>query len=51
VPKGGDQNVYLVVDDLGRNGRVYPETEVETADLETVMPTCSTAKPHPCGRL
>jgi hypothetical protein len=23
VPKGDDQNVYIVVDDLGRNGRVY----------------------------
>jgi hypothetical protein len=37
VPKGDDQNVYLVVDDLGGNGRVYPETDVETADLETVI--------------
>src|ERR1700722_16173071 len=37
VPKGDDQNVYLVIDDLGRNGRVYPETDVETADLETVI--------------
>jgi hypothetical protein len=37
VPKGDDQNVYLVVDDLGRNGRVYPKTDVETADLETVI--------------
>jgi hypothetical protein len=26
-----------VIDDLGRNGRVYPETDVETADLETVI--------------
>jgi hypothetical protein len=37
VPKGDDQNVYLVVDDFGRNGRVYRETDVETADLETVI--------------
>jgi uncharacterized membrane protein len=37
VPKGDDQNIYLVVDDLGRNGRVYLETDVETADLETVI--------------
>jgi hypothetical protein len=37
VPKGDDQNVYLVVDDLGRNGRVYREADVETADLETVI--------------
>ena len=29
-------NVYLVVDDFGRNGCVYRETDVETADLETV---------------
>ena len=28
VPKGDDQNVYLVVDDFGRNGRVYRETDV-----------------------
>jgi hypothetical protein len=37
VPKGDDQNVYLVVDDFGRNGRVYRETDVEAADLETVI--------------
>jgi hypothetical protein len=37
VPKGDDQNVYLVVDDLGRNGRVYREADVETTDLETVI--------------
>jgi hypothetical protein len=37
VPNGVDQNVYLVVDDFGRNGRVYRETDVETADLETVI--------------
>jgi hypothetical protein len=37
VPKGDDQNVYLVVDDLGRNGRVYREADVELADLETVI--------------
>jgi hypothetical protein len=37
VPNGSDLNAYLVVDDLGRNGRVYPETDVGTADLETVI--------------
>jgi hypothetical protein len=37
VPQGDDQNVYLVVDDLGRNGRVWREADVETADLETVI--------------
>jgi hypothetical protein len=33
----GDQNVYLVVDDLGRNGRVYREADLEGTDLETVI--------------
>jgi hypothetical protein len=37
VPNGGDQNVYLVLDDLGRNGRVWRETDAETTDLETVI--------------
>jgi hypothetical protein len=37
VPNGDDQNVYLVVDDFGRLGRVYRETDVETTDLETVI--------------
>jgi hypothetical protein len=37
VPNGDYQNVYLVVDDFGRIGRVYRETDVETADLETVV--------------
>jgi hypothetical protein len=37
VPKGDDQNVYLVVDDLGRLGPVYREADVETADLEMVI--------------
>jgi hypothetical protein len=37
VPSGDDQNVYLVVDNFGRNGQVYRETDVENADLETVI--------------
>ena len=37
VPKGANQNVYLVVDDLGRSGRVYREADVETTDLETII--------------
>jgi hypothetical protein len=37
VPRGDDQNVYLVVDDLGCNGRIYREADVETTDLETVI--------------
>ena len=37
VPNGDDQNVYLVVDDLGRFGRVWREAEVDHPDLETVI--------------
>jgi hypothetical protein len=37
VPRGDDQNVYLVVDDLGRLGRVWREAEVEHTALETVI--------------
>jgi hypothetical protein len=36
VPLGDGQIVYLVADDLGRNGRIRPEAEFETTDLETV---------------
>jgi hypothetical protein len=35
-PLGDDQIVYLVADDLGRNGRIWPEADFETTDLETV---------------
>jgi hypothetical protein len=37
VPKSDDQTVYLVVDDLGPQGRAWRETDVETTDLETVI--------------
>jgi hypothetical protein len=37
VPRGDDQNVYMVVDDLGRSGLVWPESDVEGTDLETVL--------------
>jgi hypothetical protein len=37
VPKGDDQDVYLVVDDFGRNGRAWREADVEATDLETVI--------------
>lgn len=36
VPNGDDQNVYLVLDDLGR-GRSWRETDAETTDLEKVI--------------
>jgi len=37
VPYGADQTVYLVVDRFGGLGTVYRETEVERADLETII--------------
>lgn len=37
VPRGDDQNVYLVEDDLGRAGRIWPEANVEGTDLEAVI--------------
>jgi hypothetical protein len=37
VPNGDDQNVYIVLDDFGRNGRAYRETDVGRADLEAVI--------------
>ena len=37
VPNGDDQNIYLVVDDFGRNGRAYRETDVKVADLEATI--------------
>lgn len=36
-PRGDDQDVYLVVDDLGRLGRVWREADVELTDFETVV--------------
>jgi len=32
-----DQSVYLVIDDLGRHGRVWRETDMESTDLVTVI--------------
>jgi hypothetical protein len=37
VPQNDEQNVYLVIDDLGQFGRVWREADVETTDLETVI--------------
>jgi hypothetical protein len=36
VPFGADETAYLVVDSFS-NGTVYRETEIENADLETVI--------------
>ena len=37
VPDDNDQNVCIVVDDFGRTGRAYRETDVERTDLEAVI--------------
>ena len=37
VPYGADQTIYLVMDGFGPLGSVYRETEIERADLETVI--------------
>jgi hypothetical protein len=37
VANDDDQNVYLVIDDFGRNGRAWREADVEATDLETVI--------------
>jgi hypothetical protein len=37
VPSGADQTVYLVVDNFGRLGTAYRETDIERTDLETVI--------------
>jgi hypothetical protein len=37
VPSEVDRDIYLVEDDLGALGRIWPETEAETADFETVV--------------
>jgi hypothetical protein len=37
VPRGDDHDVYVVVDDLGRLGRVGSEADFEATDFETVV--------------
>lgn len=37
VPKGDDQNVYIVEDCFGRQGCVWREVDAEKTDLETVI--------------
>ena len=37
VPGGDDQNVYLVLDDFGPNGRAWREADTEATDLESVV--------------
>jgi hypothetical protein len=37
VPNSIDQNIYLMMDDLGCFGRVWREADVENTDLETMI--------------
>jgi hypothetical protein len=37
VPDAAERNVYLVLDDLGRGGRIWPEAEADATDLETIV--------------
>ena len=37
VPRDDDDTVYLVVNDFGRTGVAFVETDIERTDLETVI--------------
>jgi hypothetical protein len=37
VPHAADQDVHLVMDDLGELGRIWREADVEATDFETVV--------------
>ena len=37
IVPGGDQSVYLVLDDFGRHGRAWRETDSEATDLEAII--------------
>jgi hypothetical protein len=37
VPNSDDQDVYLVANDLGRLGRIWPDADLERTDLESVV--------------
>ena len=37
IPNVHAETVYLVLEDFGRNGRAWRETDVERSDLETVI--------------
>jgi hypothetical protein len=37
VPTGHDQTLYLVVNNFGNLGTAFPETDVDKADLESVI--------------
>jgi hypothetical protein len=45
VPSGRNgQTVYLILDDFGRTGRAYRETDPERADLETTITNLMTGQ-------
>ncbi|SHG92802.1 hypothetical protein [Bradyrhizobium erythrophlei] len=44
VPRGDDQDVYLVVDDLGRLGRIWCEADYEDTTFETIVADMLTAQ-------
>jgi hypothetical protein len=37
VPRDDDHSTYMVLDDLGRAGRIWPEADAEATDLDTVI--------------
>ena len=37
APNGQDQTVYLVINNFGNLGAAFSETDVDKADLETVI--------------
>ena len=37
VPSGDDQTIYLVINNFGNLGTAFPETDVDKADLETII--------------
>ena len=37
VPNGDNPNVYVVLDDFGRHGMAWRETDVEATDFETIV--------------
>jgi hypothetical protein len=45
-----DQTVYLVLEDFGRHGRAWCETDAEACDLETVITYLQTRR-LPANRL
>ena len=43
MPESGDQNIYMVLDNLRRLGQIWPEADAEATDLETVITDLLTA--------